>query len=238
MESTSPFPFLSFTFFITMLGGYIPTVRMWNPAHFQFLISFCLGNLIGAVLFHMIPKIMPVWGVEMVLAMFVGFLITFCVEKVFGRNILKRDQFSYQSIGFSALAGLSLHSLVEGFAMGMALKMHFGTLVIISIVIHKFPVALTLSSLFQKAGKFNNRIILLIVFLFALTTPVGALLSYGIFERVDYTWLSVAIAASAGTFIYLAFFDFLPAITRRGHFRMAHAFSACLGGIAMYCLQG
>jgi len=59
---------------------------------------------------------------------------------------------------------------------------------------------------------------------------IGALLSFQIFEVVDYYWLNIAIAASGGTFIYLAFFDFLPAITRRNNFNRTHTYSACLGG--------
>lgn len=238
MDSTAPYSFLGFTFFITMLGGYIPTIRLWNLGKFQSLISFCIGSFLGAVLFHIIPRVTPVLGIKMVYPLVCGFLITFFLEQSFGRNVLEPDQAFYQTIGLSTLGGLSFHSLIEGFAMGTALKMEIGIVVIAAIVLHKFPAALIISSLFIRAGVFKKKTLLFVIFLFALITPLGAGVSYAMFEIVNPYWLEMAIAASGGTFLYLAFFDFLPAITRQNPFTLPDAFSICLGAATMYFIQG
>ncbi len=237
MDSTTPYSFFGFTFFITMLGGYIPTYQSWNSENFRFLIAFCIGSLLGAVLFHIIPRVNPVLGTNMIYPLMFGFLITFFVEKSFSGNILKPDQIPYQTIGLSAFGGLSFHSLVEGFAMGTALKMNIGIMVIAAIVIHKFPVAMVLSNLFMKAGIYQKKTIRLVIFLFALITPLGAGIPYIMLGTMDPYWLEMAIAASGGTFLYLAFFDFLPVITRRNPFNLTDVFSVCLGTTAMFFIQ-
>lgn len=234
MDITAPYSFLGFTFFITMLGGYIPTFRLLSPGKFLVLICFCLGSLLGAVLFHIIPRVNPVLGMGMISPMALGFLITYFFEKTFAWNTLESDKVSYQTIGLSTLCGLSFHSLVEGLAMGTALKMEIGIFVIAALIIHKFPVALILSSLFVKAGIFKKRTILFIIFLFALITPLGTGISYVLFGIVDPHLLELAIAASGGTFLYLALFDFLPAIRKQNHFDWISTASICVGFSAMY----
>ena len=93
--------------------------------------------------------------------------------------------------------------------MGAATLMNLGFAVIAAIVFHKFPAAMLLSTLFVKAGKYGKKTILSIIFVFALTTPLGVLLSYGVFDLTNEYWLGIAIAVSAGTFIYLAIFDLM-----------------------------
>ncbi|QPJ62991.1 MAG: ZIP family metal transporter [Candidatus Nitronauta litoralis] len=170
----------------------------------------------------------------MIYPLALGFLITFFFEKTFAWNTLESGKISYQTIGLSTLGGLSFHSLVEGLAMGTAMKMEIGIVVIAALIIHKFPVALILSSLFIKAGIFKKRTILFIIFLFALITPLGAGVSYVMFGIVDPYLLELAIAASGGTFLYLALFDFLPAINKQNQFGRIHTVSVCMGFSAMY----
>ncbi len=209
MEASLPYPLLGFTFFVTMLGGCFSTFKSWTPDKFEYFINFSAGIFIGAVLFHMIPDANPILGVQMVYPILIGFLSIYGIEKALGGKDFLTQELAFQKLGLTALMGVSFHSFIEGFAMGAATLMNFGFAVIAAIIFHKFPAAMLIGSFFIKAGKYDRKTIISIIFIFALTTPLGVLLSYGVFGLIDNYWLGVAIAVSAGTFIYLAFFDLM-----------------------------
>ena len=209
METSLPYPLLGFTLFVTMLGGCLSTFNSWTPNKFEYLINFSAGTFIGAVLFHMVPDANPILGFQMVYPMLLGFFSVYGIEKALGSKDYSTRELAFQKMGLSALIGISFHSFVEGFAMGAATLMNFGFVFIAAIIFHKFPAAMLLGALFFKAGKYDRKTIILIIFIFALTTPLGVLLSYDAFGIINKYWLGIAIAVSAGTFIYLAFFDLM-----------------------------
>jgi zinc transporter ZupT len=69
------------------------------------------------------------------------------------------------------------------------------------MTLHKFPAALALSSLLVKGKEYTKKKILLSMFIFALATPVGALvavfISQGVDDYVVATALGIFAAASA-----------------------------------------
>jgi zinc and cadmium transporter len=237
LETSIPYPLLGFTFFVTMLGGCLSTFKSWAPNKFELIINFCAGNFIGAVLFHMIPDAKPILGFQMVYPMVVGFFSIYGIEKTLGSKNFSTQELVYQKMGLSALMGISFHSFVEGFAMGAATLMNVGFVVIAAIIFHKFPIAMALSSLFIKAGKYDKKTIISIIFVFALTTPLGVLLAFGIFGVIDKYWLGVAIAVSAGTFIYLAFFDLMLIGNKQKGNKTENMISLGLGILAMFLFK-
>ena len=220
-----------------MLGGCFSTFKSWAPNKFEYFINFSAGIFIGAVLFHMIPDAKPFLGFQMVYPILIGFLSIYGIEKVLGNKDYSTQELVFQKMGLSALIGVSFHSFVEGFAMGAATLMNFGFVVIAAIIFHKFPVAMLLSSLFIKGGKYDRKTIILIIFIFALTTPLGVLLSYSVFGIIDKYWLGVAIAVSAGTFIYLAFFDLMLIGNKQKGSKTLNIIFFGFGALAMLLFQ-
>ncbi|QPJ62515.1 MAG: ZIP family metal transporter [Candidatus Nitronauta litoralis] len=145
---------------------------------------------------------------------------------------------AFQKMGLTALLGLSFHAFVEGFAMGAATLMNFGFAVVAAIIFHKFPAAMLLGALFIKGGEYDKKTIVSVIFLFALTTPLGVLLSFGVFNLIDKYWLGVAIAVSAGTFIYLAFFDLMLIGNKRKGNKTLNIIFFGFGALAMLLFQG
>lgn len=225
------------TFFMTMLGGCMPAFQPGAARRSRIILSFCAGTFVGAVLFHMIPGVISLLGIFMMIPMICGFLGTYVVEWLLAARPAEGKDPVYHNTGLAALGAISFHSLLEGFAMGAALKMPVGLAIIAAIIVHKFPAALTLGCLFVEAGKFNRKTIVSLIFFFALTAPLGTLLSLSLFDSVDSYLLGAALAVSGGTFLYLAFFDFLPAVARQGKFGTTHSLSLCLGTLAMYFLR-
>ena len=238
MEISLPYPLLGFTVFVNMLGGCFSTFKSWAPNKFEYFINFSAGIFIGAVLFHMIPDANPILGSQMVYPILIGFFSIYGIEKALGSRDCSTQELFFQKMGMSALIGISFHGFVEGFAMGAATLMDFGFAIIAAIIFHKFPAAMLLGTLFIKAGKYNKKTIISIVFMFALTTPLGVLLSFSVFGSIEKYWLGVAIAVSAGTFIYLAFFDLMLIGNKQKGNKTLNMILIGSGALAMFLFQG
>ena len=186
----------------------------------------------------MIPDAKPILGFQMIVPIVIGFFSIYAIEKILGRKDVTTQELVLQKIGLTALLGISFHAFVEGFAMGAATLMNFGFAVIAAIVFHKFPAAMLLGALFIKAGKYDKKTIISIIFIFALTTPLGVLLSFGVFGLIDEYVLGVAIAVSAGTFIYLAFFDLMLIGNKQKGGKATNMIFFGFGALAMLLFQG
>ena len=75
MEKAIFYPFLMIVFMITMVGGWIPTFKLWTQETFRLVISFCAGILLGAVFFHILPEISMVLANRLGYSIMFGFLL-------------------------------------------------------------------------------------------------------------------------------------------------------------------
>ena len=110
--------------------------------------------------------------------------------------------------------GLSVHALADGVAIGAAAasgETSFSLLVAFAVVVHRVPAALSLGIflLHQPGGR---RSALNGLLLFTLATPVALVLSYLVLDGADESVLALVLLFSAGTFVYVATVDTLPAI--------------------------
>jgi zinc and cadmium transporter len=117
-------------------------------------------------------------------------------------------------MGIPAFLGISLHSLLDGVALGAGLIIpQLGPVVLLAVIIHKMPDGISISSILLSAG-WNRRTVGLLNLLFSLTTPVGALIAYFSLSAVAAESVAVAIGISAGTFLAIATADILPQVHR------------------------
>jgi len=105
---------------------------------------------------------------------------------------------------------LFLHSLIDGLAVGVFSDIGQLSVVGVSVILHKIPVAFTLGYTFSKSNQtldmLSTRIILT---LFLISSPLGVLLGAFISASAyDYA-LMIIQALSAGTFVYLATVDLI-----------------------------
>ena len=116
--------------------------------------------------------------------------------------------------GGLAAIGLSVHALADGLAIGAATasgETSFSLLVGFAVLVHRVPAALSLGVflLHQPGGR---RTAVRGLLLFTLATPVALVLSALILDGADDSILAVVLLFSAGTFVYVATVDTLPAI--------------------------
>jgi len=233
MEKAIFYPFLMFVFLITMIGGWIPTIKLWSQETFRLVISFCAGILLGAVFFHVLPEISTVLGRQMGYSVMFGFLLIFVLEKFIMVHPCEEGECDYHKIGIAAYIGIGFHSILDGIAIGAGTMMNLSFIIILAVTIHKFPAALALSSLLVKGKEYTKKKILFSMFFFSLATPVGALVSVFVFQGVDDYVVATALVISAGTFLFISIGDLLPTVYEEHEKGYKNLVSLCLGTLVM-----
>jgi len=114
--------------------------------------------------------------------------------------------------------GLVIHSLADGLALGASALPLSGTdgegsasstglslIVFLALIIHKAPTALALSMSLISSSLPRSECRKHIAY-FSLSTPLGALASYGILSTIGTggSWTGIALLISGGTFLYVA----------------------------------
>ena len=233
MEKAIFYPFLMFVFSITMIGGWIPTIKLWSQEIFRLVISFCAGILLGAVFFHVLPEISTVLGRQLGYSVMFGFLLIFILEKFIMVHPCEEGECNYHKVGISAYVGIGFHSILDGIAIGAGTMMNLSFIIILAVTIHKFPAALALSSLLVKGKEYTKKKVLLSMFIFALATPVGALVGVFVFQGVDDYVVATALGVSAGTFLFISIGDLLPTVYEEHEKGYKNLVSLCLGTLVM-----
>lgn len=238
MDNSGLYLFLLFIFAVTMIGGWIPTIRNWSQETFRMLISFCAGILLGAVFFHMIPEITEVLGSQLGFPVILGFLAIYVMEKFIMVHPCEEGHCDYHKIGLAAYIGIGFHSILDGVAIGAASRLNLSAVILLAVTIHKFPAALALSSILMKGGEYSRKKILSYMFIFALTTPVAALLSVFVLEEFNPYPVGFALGVSAGTFLYISIGDLLPTVHEGDEKKLSNLLCLFLGLVAMFLSMG
>ncbi|WP_238392434.1 ZIP family metal transporter [Paenibacillus antri] len=134
------------------------------------------------------------------------------------------------------IAGMLIHTFFDGFSIAASFTVDFrvGITVFISIFLHKIPDGITISSIIYVFTRNRNKA-LHAALLLGVSTVAGAIIAtllsnyFVPSEQI----VAVAIAFSAGIFIYVALTDLLPAVNATGD-RLASSFFFV--GVSLYFL--
>jgi zinc and cadmium transporter len=142
--------------------------------------------------------------------------------------------------------GLSLHSIFDGLALAASVAVGAtghqalaGLGVALVVILHKPFDAMAISTLMTVGGSSRNARHLLNA-LFALVSPIGALLFYFGASRlveVNGVLLGDALAFCAGTFLCISASDLLPELQFHSHDRMKLSVSLILGLVVTILLK-
>jgi zinc and cadmium transporter len=197
---------------LSLSGGLLPLARQWDRRAVRVLLAFGTGVLLGASFFHMIPEAIEGVGGSVGTPVLVGFLLIYVLERFIMLHPCEEQDCNFHHMGIAAFVGITLHALIDGFALGAGLTMpQVATAVTLAIVLHKLPSSLSLTGILLHC-EYPRRRIAWMIFLFSLAPPVGALLSYSVLSGLTGAALYHAIAFSAGTFLAIATADLLPQI--------------------------
>jgi len=206
--------YLPTVIFISLVGGFLPLLRKLSQRALALLLSFSAGVLLGAVFFHMLPEIGRVLTDNLGWPVLSGFVLIFVMERFVFVHACEELDCDIHQMGIPAFLGISLHSLLDGIALGAGLILpQLGPVVLLAVIIHKMPDSISISSLLLSAGWQRKQVSVLNI-LFSLTTPIGAIVAYLFFRALSPENIAVAIGISAGTFLAIATADILPQVHR------------------------
>ena len=221
-------------FVVGMIGGYIPLYREWGIDKLSLMVAFGGGTLLAAALFLMLPEgwehleegapwadVEP--GFVAAAAIMIGFLLMYLLENLAlphpGHDAEPAGAGAVHQVGgLSAFIALSMHTLIDGVALGTAVTggedFALGGLVFLAIIFHKMPAAFSLTSAL-KADNYSNSTALTYLVIFNAMVPVGAVLAFVVLYGLPVWLLGAMLCFSAGTFIHVATSDLLPVIHRQ-----------------------
>jgi zinc and cadmium transporter len=156
------------------------------------------------------------------------------------------DQSAAQLSWMGTALGLTLHSMMDGFALAAAVlaggQGHDGLAglgVALAVILHKPFDAMAVSTLMAAGGSSRASRQLLNLF-FSLATPLGVVLFYfgaSQFAGSNGVFLGCALAFCAGTFLCISCSDLLPELQFHSHDRLKLSV-ALLAGLGVAILIG
>ena len=195
------------------------------------------GFLLATALFEVLPESME-HGPSIPLYVIAGYLVVYFFEQIFAthaheephrgilpplsqqstpaEHMLAHEVGHHNTIisshaGLAALVGFNIHDFIDGLAIGAALitSKSLGVLVFIAILLHEIPAGFTIASITLGAGR-SRRVAFIAGSSIGLATLAGIIVPFTFGGAVEGT-AGIFLALSAGSFIYIAATDLIPA---------------------------
>jgi zinc and cadmium transporter len=216
--------------FANVLGAAAVTWRaQWSVRALETMVALSAGFMISASLTDIFPEALERGGRAAAVAALLGYLLVHLTQHTLAPHFHFGEETHTVSelVSLSALAGLMLHTFVDGVAIASAFRVSsaLGTLVFMAIFLHKLPEGLAISSLFLAAGSSRRRAL-------DAAAALGAATVAGVLLTDVVPLLSVyGLALSAGVTLYVGASNLVPEFQRGVGWRLPLAFFA---GCAMY----
>jgi zinc and cadmium transporter len=201
------------------------------------LVSFASGTLLGAAFLHLIPEslfpqLSSTYNENAVIAILVGILAFFLLEKSLWRHCHERDC-PIHTFAYLDLLGDGVHNFIDGvvIAASFIVSIPLGTTTTLAVVAHEIPQEIGDFGILIYGG-FSKTKALLYNFLTAIIAIFGATLMY--FFSTSFPSLEYLLAFAAGGFIYIATSDLIPELHKETELsKSAAQFFLLLLGIAL-----
>lgn len=139
-----------------------------------------------------------------------GVLAVYLLEALVLRTHDHDDLHRHRAVGWAALWGLSVHALTAGMAWSVAAGHddHMGHVILLAILAHKAFESFSLSTVFLL-GEIPRGKVAVIALLYALVTPMGALLGQSLLGVLGPLGQDLLMALAAGTFLFVCLCELL-----------------------------
>jgi ZIP family zinc transporter/zinc and cadmium transporter len=220
--------------FANVFGGLLLVRTDWEKRYLRYFIALGAGFMMATALLEMFPegmRLAPRLAPVLVLAGYCAIHLlehTISAHFHFGEETHSHE-FMAAHTGYSVLAGLAVHALFDGVAIGsgFVLSRWLGLLIFFAIFLHKVPEGFTVASVMLASGR-SRRVAFRAAVALACATMLGVLVIM-LAPRL----VGVGLPLSAGVAIYVAATDLVPEVNREPGIRMALVFFA---GVLIFLL--
>jgi zinc transporter ZupT len=209
--------FLSIAAFLSTLLGGLVVVKYRDK--FGIITAFAAGVLIAVPLFDLLPESLKlaievrVPFEQVMYATASGFIFLYILERYFSVHRVCEGttckNIRHPKGGLLGAAELSIHSFMDGFAIGLGFHVdfHVGVIVAIAVISHDFSDGINTVTIMLHAGNsLKNSIRMLL--LDAVAPVLGA--ASTLFITIPEHYLVLLLPFFAGGFLYLGASDLLP----------------------------
>ena len=215
-------------------GGLVLVRARGIERYLRYFVALGAGFLMAVALLEMVPESLHVSAVLGPILIMVGYCIVHLLEHTINAHFhygeeTHHGEFISRHTGISVLAGLSVHALFDGVAIGsgFVVSTSLGWLIFIAILLHKAPEGFTVASVMLASGRSRS---------FALSAAIAlaaaTLAGVAVIEFVP-AWLPYGLPISAGVALYVGASDLVPEVNREPGIRMALVFFLGVGAFLL-----
>jgi ZIP family zinc transporter/zinc and cadmium transporter len=221
-----------------LVGAVAVTARpRWSPRSLELLLAFSAGFMIVVAIAGLVPEAIAHGGTEAAGIILAGFLLVHLTQHALVGHFHFGEETHHVSraVSVSALAGLLLHTFVDGVAIASAFHVsdELGALVFGAVFLHKVPEGLAISSLWIASGR-SRRAALLAASALGLATVLGVA-STDLVDPLS-EW---GLALAAGVTLYVGASNLIPEFqARAGWTHNVVFFAGCAIAFALRALLG
>lgn len=197
----------------------------WSVRALERMVALSAGFMISVAIGDLLPEAFAQSGRAGALVALAGYMLVHVTQHVLATHFHFGEETHEVShaVSVSALAGLMLHTFVDGVAIasGFEVSATLGGFVFVAILLHKFPEGLAITSLFLAAGR-TRRAALGAASLLGAATIAGA-----IFAELAPAVSHWGLPLAAGVTLYVGASNLVPELQRGG--KRKHALTFALG---------
>lgn len=180
----------------------------WSVRALDNMVALSAGFMVSVALLDLAPDAILTHGPPAALVILIGYLLVHLTQHTLAPHFHFGEEVHQVTkvVGFSALAGLMLHTFVDGVAIasGFGVSESLGILVFLAILLHKLPEGLAISSLFLAAGE-SKAAALGASAALAVSSLLGALLTQRLPLLQEY-----GLPLAAGVTLYVGASNLVP----------------------------
>jgi len=180
----------------------------WSVRALDNMVALSAGFMVSVALLDLIPDAIKIHGEEAALVILIGYLLVHLTQHTLAPHFHFGEEVHHVTklVSFSALAGLILHTFVDGVAIasGFGVSHALGLLVFVAILLHKLPEGFAISSLFLASGE-SRRAALAASGALAVSSLLGALLTQQVPILGQY-----GLPLAAGVTLYVGASNLVP----------------------------
>lgn len=208
---------------ISLIGiAFVVLSEKWFSKALLMLVGFASGSLLGGAFFHLVPEAIEKVGkassitVENIfLALALGLLIFFVLEKFLWRHCHEREKCPIHPFAYLNLVGDGIHNFIDGIIIAASFMasqdVSLGFIVTLAVAAHEIPQEIGDFSILLYGG-FSKTKALIYNFLTALTAMAGGIFTF--YGSAFLPQTPYLLAFAAGGFIYIASTDLIPELHR------------------------
>jgi len=194
----------------------------WSVRALENMVALSAGFMVSVALLDLAPDAIKTQGESAALVILIGYLLVHLTQHTLAPHFHFGEEVHHVSkvVSFSALAGLMLHTFVDGVAIasGFGVSQALGLLVFFAILLHKLPEGLAISSLFLASGE-SRRAALAASAALAVSSLLGALLTQQVPLLGRY-----GLPLAAGVTLYVGASNLVPEFQGKPGWRLPVSF--------------